>query len=260
MGILSAKVAKPAKNVRILTLDIENSPNVAHVWSLFKQNVSLAQLQETAQTISVALKWYGEKEIHFFSDHHTGHVEMIKAVHAMVDEADIIVGYNSAGFDMKHLNREFVLAGLLPPSPYKNVDLLKVVRDQFRFSSGKLDHVAAQLGLGKKTAHSGHELWVRCMADDPQAWALMKKYNCNDVVLTEKLYDRLRPWITSHPHLGQLAGIEHSCPQCGSDKLERVATIHANVTSYRGYRCTNCGSNIRGTGKLQDATRTRAAR
>ncbi|MCX8455345.1 ribonuclease H-like domain-containing protein [Paenarthrobacter ureafaciens] len=190
---LAPKIAPAAvKQVRILTLDIENAPNLAHVWSLFNQNVSLAQLQEVATVISVAAKWYGDKEVLFYSDRHNGHAEMIQAVHALVSEADLIVGYNSAGFDMKHLNREFILAGLNPPAPYKNVDLLQTIRKQFKFASGKLDHVAQQLGLGKKTSHAGHELWVRCMAGDPKAWDTMRKYNKQDVVLTEKLYDRLR--------------------------------------------------------------------
>ena len=48
MGALAKKLAPkiaPAAvpQVRILTLDIENAPNLAHVWSLFNQNVSLAR-------------------------------------------------------------------------------------------------------------------------------------------------------------------------------------------------------------------------
>ena len=213
MGALAKKLAPkiaPAavQQVRILTLDIENSPNLAHVWSLFNQNVSLSQLQDTAKVISVAAKWYGDKEVLFFSDHHNGHTEMIHQIHRLVSEADLIVGYNSQGFDMKHLNREFILAGLNPPAPYKNVDLLQTVRKQFKFASGKLDHVSQQLGLGKKTSHAGHDLWVRCMKGEDAAWDKMRTYNKQDVVLTEKLYDRLRAWIPNHPHISMFSGNE----------------------------------------------------
>ena len=259
---LAPKIAPAAReSVRILTLDIENSPNLAHVWSLFNQNVSLAQLQDTAKVISVAAKWYGDKEVLFYSDHHNGHAEMIQAIHALVSEADLIVGYNSAGFDMKHLNREFILAGLNPPAPYKNVDLLQTVRKQFKFASGKLDHVAQQLGLGKKTAHAGHELWVKCMAGDDAAWDKMRKYNKQDVVLTEKLYDRLRAWIPNHPHLSMFTGAEWGCPVCGNKDLSkfRDGTSYANVQRYRLYQCP-CGHWVRGNKKLQDATQTRTAR
>lgn len=260
---LAPKVTPAAvKQVRILTLDIENAPNLAHVWSLFNQNVSLAQLQEVATVISVAAKWYGEKEVLFYSDHHDGHDVMVKAIHALVSEADLIVGYNSAGFDMKHLNREFILAGLNPPAPYKNVDLLQTVRKQFKFASGKLDHVAQQLGLGKKTAHAGHDLWVRCMRGEDAAWDKMRQYNKQDVVLTEKLYDRLRAWIPNHPHLGQWTGQSWSCPTCGHADISkhRNGTAHAMVQQYRQYQCPHCGTWIRGTKKLLGPTETRQVR
>jgi DNA polymerase elongation subunit (family B) len=259
---LAPKIAPAARErVRVLTLDIENAPNLAHVWSLFNQNVSLAQLQEVATVISVAAKWYDSRDVLFYSDHHNGHDEMIRQVHALVSEADLIVGYNSAGFDMKHLNREFILAGLNPPAPYKNVDLLQTVRKQFKFASGKLDHVAQQLGLGKKTSHAGHELWVRCMRGDDAAWDLMRKYNIQDVRLTEKLYDRLRPWIPNHPHISMYTGAEWGCPVCGNKDLSkfRAGTSYANVQRYRMYQCP-CGHWVRGTKKLQDATQTRSAR
>lgn len=259
---LAPKIVPAAREqVRILTLDIENAPNLAHVWSLFNQNVSLAQLQEVATVISVAAKWYGEKDVMFYSDHHDGHDEMIRAIHALVSEADLIVGYNSAGFDIKHLNREFILAGLNPPAPYKNVDLLQTVRKQFKFASGKLDHVAQQLGLGKKTSHAGHDLWVRCMRGEDAAWDLMRRYNKQDVVLTEKLYDRLRAWIPNHPHLSMFTGSEWGCPVCGNKDISkfREGTAFTNVQRYRLYQCP-CGHWIRGNKKLQDATQTRSAR
>jgi len=258
---LAPKIVTAARDkVRILTLDIENAPNLAHVWGLFQQNVSLSQLQEVATVISVAAKWYGDKEVLFYSDHHDGHDVMIRKIHELVSEADLIVGYNSAGFDMKHLNREFILAGLNPPAPYKNVDLLQTVRKQFKFASGKLDHVSQQLGLGKKTSHAGHELWVKCMQGDDKAWDKMRQYNKQDVVLTEKLYDRLRAWIPNHPHLSMFTGNDWGCPVCGNKDLSkfRDGTAHTNVQRYRRYQCT-CGHWVRGNKKLLNATQTRTA-
>jgi len=67
--------------LRIGTIDIETSPNVAHVWGLFKQTVSLNQLMESGQVISFAFKWHGDKRVLFFSDHHNGHEAMIQAAH-----------------------------------------------------------------------------------------------------------------------------------------------------------------------------------
>lgn len=47
---------KEAAAMRILTLDLETSPNIAHVWGLWQQNVSLNQLMESTQVISWAGK------------------------------------------------------------------------------------------------------------------------------------------------------------------------------------------------------------
>ncbi len=58
---------------------------------------------------------------------------------------------------------------MFPPAPFKEIDLLTVAKGRFRFVSNKLDYVAQQLGLGKKTEHSGHELWVQCMAGIPKS-------------------------------------------------------------------------------------------
>jgi uncharacterized protein YprB with RNaseH-like and TPR domain len=94
-----------------------------------------------------------------------------------MEEADVLVGWNSAAFDSKHIKREFIENGYLPPSPYKEMDLMRVVKSQFKFPSNKLDYVAQTLGVGAKVQHSGFDLWVKCMADDKKAWAEMKEYH-----------------------------------------------------------------------------------
>ncbi len=54
--------------MKILTIDIETSPNLAHVWGLWNQNVGLPQLLEPTQMISFAAKWYETKSVQFYSD------------------------------------------------------------------------------------------------------------------------------------------------------------------------------------------------
>lgn len=231
---------------KILTLDIETSPNVADVWGLFKQTVSLSQLRESTRVISFAAKWYGRKQVEFFSDFHNGHDEMVSAAHALWDEADVVVHYNGTTFDMPHLRREFLLGGHRPPSPVQEIDLLKVVRSRFRFTSNKLDHVSRQLGLVGKVGHTGHDLWVRCMAGDPKAWELMRRYNRGDVVITEQVYDILRPWISDGPHYGLFGVDDRVCGNCGSTKLQRRGLSYTKLSTYQRYQCTECGSWSRG--------------
>jgi DNA polymerase III epsilon subunit-like protein len=182
---------------------------------------------------------------------------MVKEAHRLLGEADIVVSYNGISFDVPHMQREFLLAGLYPPKPFKQIDLLRVVRKQFKFASNKLDFVSQQLGIGHKTHHEGFPLWVKCMANDERAWAKMARYCRQDVRLTEKLYHYLLPWLTNVPHLGQMAGLEHSCWACAGTRLRRDGTAFAFVTSYRLYECLRCHAWVRGSTKLQDATTTR---
>lgn len=254
------KTAKPKHNVRVLFFDIETRPHEVYTWGLWDQNVGISQITRPGQVFGFAAKWLGNKETKFYSDFAMGHEPMIVQAWMMLNEADIVVTYNGISFDIPHMQREFLMAGLLPPKPYKQIDLMRVAKRQFKFASNKLDYISWQLGLGRKTSHEGFELWVKCMADDPKAWAKMATYAKQDVKLTEKLYHYLLPWLVNVPHIGQMDGAEHSCWACGGTKLTRDGTAYANVTSYRLYQCQGCGAWVRGSTKLQEATTTRQQR
>jgi hypothetical protein len=241
--------------VKTLTLDLETSPNVAHVWGLWNQNVGLPQLRESGQVISFAAKWLGSKKVEFYSDFHDGHEEMVKQAWRLVDEADAIVTFNGKSFDMKWLNREFIEAGLNPPSAWRDIDLLLVARKQFRFPSNKLQYVSTKLGLDGKVQHSGHDLWVRCLAGDEKAWATMRRYNRQDVVLTEELYVRLLPWITNHPNAALYVDADEPiCPRCESTHLQKRGYATTQVGKYRRFQCTDCGGWAQEGRRVQGAT------
>jgi DNA polymerase elongation subunit (family B) len=243
--------------VRLLTLDIETRPNLGYIWGLWDQNVGISQLVEVSSVICFAAKWHGDKKVHFASDFHDGHEEMVRRVHGLMSEADAIIGWNSKAFDNKRLNREFELQRLGPPAPYVDIDLLRTARRSFGFASNKLDHVAQDLGIGSKVKHDGFDLWKRCMADDPKAWARMKKYNIGDVLLTEKVYDRFLPWIQGHPHPGLFGGAKAGCPNCGSMELQMRGSYVTQACRYQRFQCQACGKFGRGPHR-RDATQTRA--
>lgn len=238
-------------NVKILTIDIETTPNLGYIWSLWKQTLSLSQLVETGEVICFAAKWYGSRKILYYSVHHDGKEAMLQAAHDLLSEADVVVHYNGKGFDIPHLQREFLLAGMEPPAPFAQVDLLHVVKKQFRFVSNKLDHVVQELGIGAKTSHTGFQLWLDCMAGSDKAWNLMRKYNRQDVVITERLYDRLRPWIPSHPaHSLYNGSDEDSCPNCGSTELKPQGYSYTSVSVFQRYKCADCGRWSRGQNRI----------
>lgn len=236
--------------MKILLLDIETAPHLARVWGLWQQNVSLNQLLESGYTLCWAAKWLGEKEVHFASIKSVGKKRMVKQIYQMVCEADAVVHYNGNKFDMPTLNRDFLLEGLAPPPPSHQLDLLRVVKSRFRFPSNKLDYVAQTLGLGKKATHEGFELWLKCMNGDEKAWAVMEKYNRQDVVLLEKLYERLKPWIKNHPNHSLHADEPDCCPKCGSESYQRRGVFRGATTVYRRFQCLKCQGWFRGSSNI----------
>jgi len=244
-------LARAASGPKTCIIDIETSPGVAQVWGLFKQNIGLNQLQETTRVISFAAKWKGSKDVMFFSEFHDGRKKMVSEAHRILSEADIVVHYNGSSFDIPHLKREFLLARLSPPAPFLEIDLLKAVKRHFRFMSNKLQHVCSQLRIGRKIDTGGHDLWVKCLLGDANAWNRMRKYNKHDVVLTEELYVAILPWIDNHPHVG-LAKQDprDACNRCGSTSLQYRGLAQTNTIVYKRFQCQQCGGWGRGNSKV----------
>lgn len=224
--------------MKILLLDIETSPNTVHVWTLLNQYISPKNILESSYVLCWSAKWLGSKEIMFSSVNKEG---MLERIHELLCEADAVVHYNGSRFDIPTLNKEFLLHGLQPPSPYKQIDLLKVVRKEFKFPSNKLDYVSQRLDLGKKTEHEGYTLWLKCMAGDSKAWKKMEAYNKQDVTLLEKLYYKVLPWIRNHPN-HNLFTDRPVCSNCGSNRLHKQGFKHTLTGTFQRYQCQDCGS------------------
>lgn len=235
--------------MKILILDIETAPNLAHVWGLWQQNIGLPQIQEAGYILCWAAKWYGEDEVFFESIFKTHPKTMLKRIHKLLDEADAVVHYNGTKFDIPTLNREFLCYGLPPPAPYKQIDLLKTARSQFKFPSNKLDYILQALGYEGKHKHRGHTLWTECMKKNPEAWAEMEIYNKGDVTKLENLYDDFRPWIRGHLNHSVISG-DLCCPNCGGFHYQSRGTAARAAGLYRRYQCRDCFKWFRGNENL----------
>lgn len=231
---------------KILQLDIETFPHRVYAWGLWAQDIAISQIIEAGYTACWAAKWYGKRGIMFASIKEDGAEKMLKKMYDLLESADMVVHYNGTKFDMPTLNKEFLMMGWPPPSNYREIDLLKTARSRFRLASNKLDYVATVLGHGGKVKHKGMELWTDCMNGCPKAWRHMKKYNKQDVLLLEKVYDDLKPWIKNHPNVALYIDSEAPlCRMCGSDEVVKNGVEHTNGGSYQRYRCQGCGAPLR---------------
>ena len=134
---------------------------------------------------------------------------------------------------------------MIPPSPYRTIDTLKISRKYFGLLSHKQDDIGEFIGTGRKIKVD-KQLWLDCIKGDKKALRLMAKYNAQDVILLERNYLRYRPWIANHPSLGiYIDGT--ACPKCGSKSLQRRGYIYKSTTKYRKIWCKNCNGWSRTT-------------
>lgn len=246
--VLSSTIPKKTK---ILILDIETAPLKAYVWKRWKENISLDQTISEWFMIAWSAKWLEEdatyssvltsKEIL-----HEDDSRIVKNLWILLDEADIIIAHNGKNFDIPKINSRFILCGCVPPSPYKQIDTLEVVKKQFGFSSNKLDALAIYFGFSTKL-ETGFELWKKCMEGDKDSLLYMEKYNRYDVQLLEKVYLKLRPWIPSHPNINLYNDSTIACTSCGSHNIIKGKYYYTNRNKYQTYRCLDCGAISRVT-------------
>lgn len=232
--------------IRILIIDIETAPHKVYSWGLYDQDIAINQIEEPGYTLCYAAKWYGEPDVMFDSVHQSKPRRMVRGAHKLLSKADAVIHFNGAKFDIPTLNKEFILHGLAPTPPLKQIDLLRTCRSKFKWASNKLDYVAQSLGEGAKVKHKGMELWRACMEpkhrDHESAWRTMERYNKGDVRLTERLYRRLLPWIDNHPNVTAYSGGGHKCPKCNSARVISNGFRFANLHKYRRYQCVDCGA------------------
>ena len=249
-------MARRLHGCRILILDIETMYAIVHTWHLFPKYISPNDIIFPGYTLCWAAMWDHERGTMFGRmDDPDG----LDHVYNLIDEADAIVTYNGQAFDLKHLNKDFALAGYPPPSGYHNIDLLLTVKKQFKLMSNKLDYVAPTFGLGRKTPHEGMGLWDKIRAGDDIAWRRMERYNRQDVKLTKKLYRRILPWIHNHPNVGMwvVDPTKPVCTHCASTDLRYKGNEYRTKSqSYKRYKCNNCGTPLRGRFTTRPRDRT----
>lgn len=234
---------------RILTVDIETSPMLVYTFGLFKQNIGINQIKEHTRVLSWAAKWDDESRVRFMSDFHHGQQEMLQGVHDLLNEADIVNHFNGTTFDEPHLNREFKQAGLYLPAPYQRIDLYRAAKRSMYFPSYKLDYIAQQLGVGAKLTHEGMALWISCLNGDAKAWARFRRYNKQDVVITDDLRVEMGSYIPNHPNVALYredgGADEERCPQCGEDNYHREGYAYLTAGKYPRFQCNDCGKWFR---------------
>lgn len=236
------------KKSRVLVYDIETSPNLAYVWGKWQQDV--IKYEDEWHILCFAYKWLDEKKTHVvalddfkeYKKDPTSDVMVVAALWKLFDEADVVIAHNGNSFDQKKSQARMLYHSFPPPSPYRQIDTKLVAKRYFNMNSNKLDDIGAYLKVGQKLQTGGFDTWLGCMNGDKKAWAKMKKYNKQDVVLLEKIYLAMRPWMQNHPAMNMLSGRPEACPLCEAvGQMQRRGTVKTNkTTTNQRFQCQAC--------------------
>lgn len=238
---------------KVLFFDIETSLASGYFYGLYDQNISIANIIEHPRMIAFTAKWLGKKKVHAHSEYHDGRKGMLDAMWDLLDEADVVAGWNSRSFDIKWVNSEFMVEKMTPPSPYKQIDLMQETKKNARFISNKLSYVSQRLLNDDKIDYNMAQMWIK--VNNPETteeerkkeWNRMLRYARKDTALLEPLFLELRPWIKiPHP----VREGDDLCRNCGSDDLEKRGYARTFNGKYQIYRCRSCGSWPRGTTRI----------
>ena len=227
----------------ILILDIETSPNLAYVWRAYKENIGYNQFVNHSTIMCWAAKWLTQDRVFYDTCKDKSEKEVVTNLCSLLDAADIVVAHNGDKFDIPVIRSRSVELGILPFSPIRTIDTLRVASKLFKFPMNSLAFLSRYLGVTQKKEHEefpGFELWNECLKGNEKAWEVMRIYNTYDVLALEEVYLKLLPWMTEHPNVSSNSPDEIKCPRCGGEVIRR-GFYESNVGKYQRYRCKDCG-------------------
>lgn len=228
----------------VILFDIETAPLIATSWDLYPKYLSHDNILQDWFIICGAWKELGKKLVSAVSITKGGDdYKVVKALRQVLKDADIVVGHNLDKFDVKKLNARLIYHKLPPLPMVPTVDTLKEARKIAKFTSNRLDYLAKTL-TGKGKIHVDFSLWPAAMKGDRKALKEMVEYCKMDVVRLEDVYKVLKPYMTRHPHMGVLSGLQRdtSCNTCGGKTLiKSKVRIAASGWAQQQYVCKDCG-------------------
>lgn len=186
---------------KIVVLDIETAPLLGYAWGRYEQDI--LEEEHSWYMLSVAWKKLGSPKTHVktlpdfkrYKEASRDDFALLEQIWGILDTYDVIVGQNIDRFDLRKIHARFLVHSMPPPRPYMTIDTLKIARKFFSFDSNKLDDLGKQLGVGRKLKTHGKDTWLGCMQGNMREWGNMKRYNKQDVILNELVFEKMLPWL-----------------------------------------------------------------
>lgn len=238
--------------MKVLFWDIETLPMIKRAWSLWQRFGTPQEVIQDWSIICICYKWLGEKKVHTISvrdgllksDINAETVRddggVVERFAEVLNSADVVVAHNGIAFDMKKFRARLIKHDGKPLAPVKEYDTLRVAKSLFAFTSNRLDALGEYFGVGRKIK-TDYDLWIRCEQGEMKALKEMEKYCRGDILVLEKVYNKLAPHDRLHPNHNVYNKTEDACPTCNSFNVQRRGSRMTRVSEFWRYQCLSCG-------------------
>lgn len=228
---------------KILIYDLETFPDLVTSWGLRVFGyLSPDNIVQERTIICASWKWLGKRgvtSVCVTPSSPTDDRGVVQVLCDVIREADAIVAHNGDSFDIRWLNARAIYHGLLPLPPVIQIDTKRIAKKKFLFNSNKLAYLAEFFKIGSKIK-TEFALWKQCLAGDAKALEKMVRYNRRDIVILEKVYKRLIPYVPAKIN-ARLFTTREACSHCGSTEVQSRGFAYTAAHKYRKFQCTSCG-------------------
>lgn len=216
-------------NTKILFFDIETS------------GVN-ALRSDLGFVILFGYKWSYEKEAKVITIDQTSlknfdDNNLLTQASIIFEKADLVVGHFASVFDRRFIQGRLLINSLPPIPPTKMRDTCMIARSVANFSSNRLKYLAKILDLEHQKLENDWPLaWFKVMRGDMNQLQKLGRYCKGDVLATEELYYKLRPFDQAH---NRIITNRNLCGVCGGD-IHYRGYMFVNSNRYRRYKCKKC--------------------
>lgn len=189
-------VAEKNKPKRRLFFDIEVSANIVFSWNVgHKITIPYENIIRERAIICVCYKWEGDDKVYSIEWDNGDDKKLLERFTKIIDSADEVITQNGDNFDIKWLRTRCLYHDIDISPKFNSIDTLKMARNGFRMNSNRLDYMGQYLGEGQKIK-TDHTLWRDItLNNDKAALTRMVDYCKGDVVLLERIYQKLQKFV-----------------------------------------------------------------
>lgn len=234
--------------LKVLFIDIETAPAITNMWRPDDRYIPMDMLIAPGFMLNWGAKWRGQKSfksglVDIWEAQERDDRRIVQDLADLIRQADVVVGHNIDGFDLPRINDRVLFWQLEPLGPVQTIDTYKIAKASLGLLYNKLDYLGLYLGEGRKLK-TDMDLWKECVDGKLDALKKMQRYNRQDVLLLERVFERLIPYAKKLPRLFDATG-PRQCVYCGSENLVGHGHTRTAAGTYQRLKCNDCGRTSR---------------